>query len=63
MTTLNDAFERELALEDKGYDNGSESLNIPTPLCRTPYLYHISASENLSFDPATPLTHQAYSPQ
>ena len=67
MTTLNDAFEYELALEDKGYESGSESLNIPTPLHRTSHLYHVSASENLSFNPATPLTtvhpHQAYSPQ
>ena len=33
-----------------------QSLNIPTPLWRAPHLYHISASENLSFNPATPLT-------
>ena len=63
MTTLNNAFERELTIEDKGYESGSESLNIPTPLCRTPCLYHVSASENMYFRPATPLTHQAYSPQ
>ena len=63
VTTLNDTFKRELTPEDKGYDSGSETLNIPTPLHRTPHLYHISASENLSFDPATPLTHLAYSPQ
>ena len=63
MTTLNDAFERELKLEDEGYESGSESLNIPTPLCRTPCLYHISASEDLSFDPTAPLTHWTYSPQ
>ena len=63
MTTLYDAFEWELALADEGYESGSESLNIPTPLHRTPYLYNISASENLSFRPATPLTHWAYSPQ
>ena len=48
MTTLNDVFEWELALEDKGYESGSESLNISTPLCRTLHLYHLSGSENLS---------------
>ena len=32
VTTLNAAFKRKLALEDKGYDSGSESFNIPTPL-------------------------------
>ena len=30
VTTLNAAF--ELALEDEGYENGSENFNIPTPL-------------------------------
>ena len=66
MTTFNDAFEWELTLEDIGYESGSESLNIPTPLCRTPCLYHISA-ENLSFNPTTTLStvhpHQAHAPQ
>ena len=59
VTTLNDTFEWELALDDSRYAAGSESLSIPT-LCRTPHLYHVSASDNLSFGPATP---QAYSPQ
>ena len=60
VTMLNDTFEQELTLGDKGYDSGSESLSIPTPLCTAPYLYHISPSENLSFGPATPW---AYSSQ
>ena len=63
MTILNDASEWELALEDEGYDSGNESLNIPNPLHRTSHLCHISAGQNLSFGPATPITHQAYSPQ
>ena len=32
VTTLNDTFEWELAQEDEGYESGSKSLNIPTPL-------------------------------
>ena len=67
MTTLNDTFERELAQEDEGYEDGSESLRIPTPLRRTPWIYYISTSENLSFNPTTPLTtaekHPVHSPQ
>ena len=65
MTTLNDTFERELAQEDDGYESGIESLSIPTPLRKAPWLYHISMSENLSFDPTTPLTtveHPDHSP-
>ena len=56
MTTLNDTFEIELAQEDEGYESRSESLNIPTPLRRVPWIYHISTSENLSFNPTKPLT-------
>ena len=67
MTTLNDTFERELAQEDEGYESGNESLNIPTPLRRAPWIYHVSTSENLSFDPTTVLTtaeqHPDQSPQ
>ena len=36
VTTLNDAFEIKLTQEDEGYENSSESLNIPTPLRRVP---------------------------
>ena len=45
VTTLNDTFEKELAQEDVGYDSGSESLNIPTPLRRAPQIYHVFTSE------------------
>ena len=51
VTTLNAAFESKLALEDKGYESGSENFNIPTPLRRTSKIHHISSVENVSFDP------------
>ena len=54
MTTLNDTFEWELASEDIGYESGSESLSVPTPLCQEPQPFHVSTQENLSFRPATP---------
>ena len=41
MTTLNNASERGLTLEDEGYESGSESLSIPTSLHRTSHIYHI----------------------
>ena len=56
MTMLNDAFERELALADEGYESGSETSNLPTPLRRTSRIHHVSSSENISFDPSTPGT-------
>ena len=69
LTTLNNAFETELAQEDGGYESGSESLNIPTPLSRAPRVYHVSTVEDLSFNPANfgqsptlPEHHEEHSP-
>ena len=36
MTTLIATFESKLALEDEGYESGSENFNIPTPLRKPP---------------------------
>ena len=51
MTTLNAAFEQKLALEDEGYESGSENFNIPTPLRKMPKIHHVSSIENALFDP------------
>ena len=51
MTTLNATFESKVALEDEGYESGSENFNIPTPLKRTSKIHHISSVENTSFYP------------
>ena len=51
VTTLNAAFEWKLALEDEGYESGSETINMPTPLRRAPKIHHMSSIENTSFDP------------
>ena len=56
VTMLCDAVEKELALADKGYENGSETSNLPTPLRRTSRIHHISSDENISFNPSTPCT-------
>ena len=55
VTTLKDTFKRELAQEYEGYESGSESLSIPTPVRKVPQIYHVSTNENLSSDPTTPL--------
>ena len=54
MTTLNDAFEWVLTLEDIGYESWNERLSVPTPLHREPWPFHVSTPENLSFRSATP---------
>ena len=51
MITLNAAFERKLALEDEGYESGSENFNIPTPLRKTPKIHLLSRIKNASFNP------------
>ena len=58
VTTLNVTFESTLALEDRGYESGSENFNIPTPCRRTSKIHHVSSIKNTSFDPdpATPLS-------
>ena len=67
MTPLNDGFEWALVQEDKGYESLGESLSISTPLRRTPWIYHVSISENLSFDHSMPLAtaaqHLEHSPR
>ena len=54
VTTLNAAFESKFALEDEGYESGSENFNIPNSLRRTSRIQHVSSDENISFHPATP---------
>ena len=54
VTTLNDASEWELTLEDIGYESGRQSLSVPTPLCWEPHPFHVLTQENLSFGPTTP---------
>ena len=51
VTTLNVAFEQKLALEDEGYESGSEIFNMPTPLRKMPKIHHISSIKNASFNP------------
>ena len=57
VTTLNAAFEHKLALEDKGYESGSENFNIPTPIRQVMKIHHVSSAENASFNP-TPVPPQ-----
>ena len=51
LTTLDAAFESKLALEDEGYESGSENFNVPTLLRRTTKIHHVSSVKNAPFDP------------
>ena len=51
VTTLNAAFEQKLALEDEGYESGSENFNMPPPIRKTPKIHHVSSIKHTLFDP------------
>ena len=52
VITLNAAFEQQLSLADEGYESGSDTIDFPTPLRKTPRIHHVSNMEHTSFDPA-----------
>ena len=51
MTTLNAAFEQQLALANEGYESSSDTINLPTPLRKTPRIHHVSSIKHASFNP------------
>ena len=52
VITLNTAFTQQLSLADEGYESGSNTADLPTPLWKTPHIHHMSSMEHASFDPA-----------
>ena len=56
VTTLNAAFEQQLALADEGCESGSDAFNLPTPLRKMPRIHHVSSIKHTSFnlDPVMP---------
>ena len=45
------AFDQQLALADEGYESSSDTINLPTPLRKTPRVHHVSSIEHTSFNP------------
>ena len=56
VTALNAAFDRQLALADKGYESSSDTINLPTLLRKMPRIHHVSSIKHALFnpDPDTP---------
>ena len=52
VVTLNAAFDQQLSLADEGYNSGSDTIDLTTPLRRTPRIHHVYSMEHASFDPA-----------
>ena len=62
VLALNAAFTQQLSVADEGYESGSNN-DLPTPLCKTPHIHHISSMEHASFNPAhTMQCHPANTP-
>ena len=52
VIALNAAFTQQLSLADEGYESDSDTVDLPTPLWKTPHMHHISSIEHASFNPA-----------
>ena len=57
VIALNAAFTQQLSLADEGYESGSDTVFLPTPLRKTPCIHHMSSMENASFNPAHTTPH------
>ena len=51
VIALNAAFDQQLSLADEGYKSGPDTIDLPTPLRKTPCIHHVSSMEHASFDP------------
>ena len=56
VLALNSAFTQQLSLADEGYESGSNE-DLPTPLCKTPCIHHVSSMEHASLDPVHTTPH------
>ena len=57
VIALNAAFTQQLSLADEGYENGSDTIDLPTPLRKTPCIHHMSSMEHASFNPTHTTPH------
>ena len=51
MIALNAAFDQQLLLADEGYERGSDTVDLPTSLRKTPRIHHVSSMEHVLFSP------------
>ena len=59
VIALNAAFTQQLSLADEGYKSGSDTVDLPTPLRKTPYIHHMSSMEHASFHSAHTTPHSS----
>ena len=56
IKALNAAFDQQLSLADEGYESGSDTIDLPTPLRKNPCIHQVSSMEHTSFYPAVTTT-------
>ena len=56
VIALNAAFIQQLSLADEGYESGTDTNDLPTPLRKTLRIHHVSSLEHNSFnlEPVSP---------
>ena len=57
IIALNAAFNQQLLLADEGYESGLDTIDLPTPLRKTPHIHHVSSMEHASFNPVPTTPH------
>ena len=50
VIVLNAAFDQQLLPTDEGYESSSDTIDLSTPLRKTPHIHHISSMEHSSFN-------------
>ena len=58
VIALNAAFTQQLLLADEGYEKGSNTAGLPTPLWKTPHIHHMSSMEHASLQSSMHYTSQ-----
>ena len=59
VIALNAVFTQQLSLADEGYKCGSDTIDLPTPLGKTPHVHHVSSMEHASFNAACTTPHSS----
>ena len=57
VIVLNAAFTQQLSLAAKGYESGSDIIDLPMPLQKTSCIHYISSMEHASFNPVNTTPH------
>ena len=57
VIALNTAFTQQLLLGDEGYESGSDTIDLLTPLQKTPHIHHVSSMEHAPFNPVSTTPH------